>query len=366
MILLALGLAFATPGHEAWQAGGCATCHDVPGQAEEPRATSCAGCHDWIRATAADPARRERALAAFPLWERYERNVVSYLDVPSLEAAMARLEPEWVAAYLEDPHDLRPGLPETMPRFDLDEAQVSLIASAFGPEPVPATAAVDPANAARGESLFASRGCVACHTFGTLHPGPGLPSAPDLAVTRHRMDPDVVAAWIADPQSVSAAATMPAFGLPADEVLALRDYLFVADPAGQVPEPVASVPVAVDRPVGWAEVQERVFGRVCVHCHMDPEANGGRGGPGNQGGYGWAATGIELETAAGVAAVADRIPAVLLRRRDEARRDVLAPGEAPADLDRHPTPGMPLGLPALSDEEIGLVLAWIEQGALGS
>lgn len=85
----------ATPASAAaWAAGDCELCHVVPGIAEAGRTESCSGCHAWIREVAADPAKREKAMAVFPLWERYERTTHSYLRVPSLEAAMARLDPD--------------------------------------------------------------------------------------------------------------------------------------------------------------------------------------------------------------------------------------------------------------------------------
>ncbi len=88
-----------------------------------------------------------------------------------------------------------------------------------------------------------------------------------------------------------------------------------------------------------------------------------RGGArGNAGGFGWTATGIELETLDGVRAAADHIPAALQRRRQEAHRDQVAPGHLPARVDRPERPGMPLGLPPLSDADHQLVLGWIELG----
>jgi hypothetical protein len=109
-------------------------------------------------------------------------------------------------------------------------------------------------------------------------------------------------------------------------------------------------------------VEERVFGRICQHCHMNPELNQGRAGPGNAGGFGFAATGIDLQTREGVMAAAERIPASLERRRREAHRDHVGPGQRPAALTRPEKPGMPLGLPPLSDEDTALVLGWIAQG----
>ncbi|MFN7143510.1 MAG: hypothetical protein ACK4YP_07040, partial [Myxococcota bacterium] len=56
------------------------------------------------------------------------------------------------------------------------------------------------------------------------------------------------------------------------------------------------------------------------------------------------------------------IVAALRRRRDEAARDHVRPGEAPAAIDRPTLPGMPLGLPPIPNEDIALVMAWVAQG----
>ena len=347
--------------------GSCNVCHAVPVQ-DVPVATrqeSCSGCHIWIQDIAADPAKRQVALEVFPLWERYERTVHSYLQVPSLEAAMARLDPEWVAAYLNNPHDLRPMLPETMPRMDLSEGERAAIAALFASAQTPVASSPTPTrdNLGAGEELFTTKGCAACHSFGARHTG-GIPMAPDLAHTRARMDPDRAVAWIQDPQAVSPAATMPNMGLSADEAIALRDYLYLAE-LDWTPTPSASVqlPAPADRPVTWDEVNDRVFGRICAHCHMKPEWNEGRAGPGNAGGFGWPSTGVELQSCEGVASVSDTIPGQLLQRAVELQRDQVTPGQQPSQLAHSGKPGMPMGLPAIPDPDIALVLAWIDQGS---
>lgn len=347
----------------AFVAGDCNRCHTVPGVADATRVDSCTGCHVWIRAVAADPAKREKAMAVFPLWERYERNVATYLEVPSLDAAMARLEPEWVRAYLHDPYDLRPGLPETMPRFALTDAQIEAIVQGFQAArvQVPVSPAPSADALSTGERLFNTQGCAGCHAFGARHPG-AVPLAPDLAHTRDRMHPDVVLAWIRDPKSVSAAATMPSLGLDETTALLLRDYVLLADPKWKPAQPLGPAPAATEARATWAQVEERVFGRICVHCHMNPELNQGRAGPGNGGGFGYAATGIELQTYEGVVAAKDLITDAILRRRTEGHRDFVHHGEQPAALTRPAKPGMPLGLPPLSDEDTALVLGWIAQG----
>jgi cytochrome c2 len=229
---------------------------------------------------------------------------------------------------------------------------------------VPPTPAPDPADLARGEALFAAKGCGGCHTFGARALGPGIAAAPDLRNTRERMRADMIVAWIVDPAAVSPRATMPTLGVTRDEAIALRDWIVLADPGGTAPAPPAALTPAT-RPVTYDEVEERVFGRICIHCHMDPAQNEGRAGPGNAGGFGWPATGIELQTYESVRDHGPQIVAALLRRREEAARDVVRPGEAPAVIRRPEKPGMPLGLPPIPDADIALVEAWYAQGAVG-
>lgn len=348
----------------AWSAGDCVRCHEVPALEAAPRLDNCTTCHLWIRSVAADPNKRAKAAQVFPLWERYERNVASYLQMPSMAAAMARLEPSWVARYLADPHDLRPGLPETMPRFSLSSQQIDAIQADFAAATVsvPARAAPSPERVASGEALFTEKGCIACHAFGAAETPPVPHVAPDLAHARDRLSPDMAVAWILDPKAISPDASMVSLGLTEDEALAVRDYLWLAEPGWTDATPLGPAPVAAARPVAWPELEEKVFGKICVHCHMDPAQNQGRAGPGNDGGFGFAATGIELQTYEGVVAVADKLPRVLLERREEAHRDVVSYGERPVALERPERPGMPLGLPPIPDDDIALVLAWIDQG----
>jgi hypothetical protein len=345
-------------------AGGCALCHSHPQLPAAPRTEGCASCHAWVRAVAADPPRRAKAAEVFPLWPRYEASVASYLAVPDLAVAGDRLESAWIANWLADPHDLRPGLPEGMPRVALPGDARARIAAWLtqGRAPVPATPPPTQAGAAAGAVLARVRGCFGCHPAGALSAGNPASGAPDLAYTRARMDPDRAVAWIQDPRAVSPGATMPSLGLTEGEAIALRDWLWAGIPPAPPAPPLGPVPPPATAEVLWPAVEERVFGRICVHCHMSPALNEGRAGPGNAGGFGWAPTGIALQTAAEVAAVADRIPAALARRRAEAPRDHVAPGQSAAALGRPARPGMPLGLPPLSDADHALVLGWIAQG----
>jgi mono/diheme cytochrome c family protein len=339
----------------------------VPEVADPGRLSSCVGCHAGVKGVSANPSARAKAMQIFPKWERYERNVHSYAAVPDLGAAFARLEPSWIARYLRDPMDLRPRMDETMVRLGLDGAAIDAIAAwagSYSAKPA-ATTAPSRANVERGAALFTQRACGSCHDFGAISMTGVLPLAPDLRWARERMSDDMIVAWIEDPQAVSATATMPKLGVTRDEAVALRDYLVLADPGGKTStgRTATASAAAVGPMPTWDDVEARVFGRICIHCHMDPAQNEGRAGPGNAGGFGWAATGIELQTYEGVVTHREQILAAIRRRETEEARDRVAPGERPASLVRPVLPGMPLGLPALPSEDILMVERWFTAGA---
>lgn len=345
----------------------CNDCHAIPGVAEPPRTESCSGCHAWIRTVQRSPAARQAAMSIFPNWLRYEQNVKTYFAVPDLGLAAARLDPEWVRSYLQDPYDTRPAMPETMVRLGADAQGIDALVAWFrdGQRSVAVTPAPDLGNVAAGAALFTERGCAACHAFGGASPGPGIPAAPDLQHARDRMTDDALVAWIMDPPAFGST-TMPNLGLTAGQATALRDYLVLADPRPH-PSPLAVASSSAPRsPVAeprWADVESRVFGTICVHCHMDPAQNEGRVGPGNGGGFGWPATGLELQTYASVRANGPAILAALHRRELEAPRDYVQPGEAPTAVPRPVKPGMPLGLPPIAPNDIAMVELWYAKGA---
>ncbi len=357
----------ASPSTQVFSDLQCNDCHAIPGVPAAARTDSCVGCHAWVKSVSGNPAAREKAMMIFPKWARYEQNVKTYFTVPDLAVSAARLDPAWVRKYLADPYDTRPAMSETMVRLGADPATIEGIVSWFASRAIPAAATPKPsaANVPAGEKLFTERGCTACHTFGGRFLGPGIAAAPDLQHARERMTDDVIAAWIRQP-STFGSVQMPDLGLTAAEALQLRDFIVLADPQTHAsPVSVATSapprsPVAAPR---WDDVESRVFGKICVHCHMDPAQNEGRVGPGNGGGFGWPGTGIELQTYGSVRTNKDRILAAMHRREDEASRDYVQPGELPAVLVRPKLPGMPLGLPPIPADDIAMVELWYANGA---
>lgn len=348
----------------------CARCHQAPGVWESlDRDRDCAGCHAAIDAGEYDWRYDAESVAA---WKARVNHLV---DVPSLQGA-SRLRPEWIASFLREPHDLRPGLEETMPRLAVSEADAAALAALLT-EGVPARPPLDlsGADVVAGQRLASTRGCGACHL------ATGLPAlavsevsvpvddlaaarvhAPDLRFARVRMTPEALDAFLADPRAVKADARMPAIPLSPTE---RRDVVAWLVQAEFVPLAVAlppARPALLARPVGYDEVFDRVF-RTCRHCHSDPKhpGNAGDGGPGNTGGFGYTGKGLDFSTWEGTTGTGGLTP-----RADGTPRVVAHLLARHAEQAGAPVPGvlgMPLGLPAIPLEDVALVDTWIAQGA---
>jgi len=358
----------------------CRRCHEGTGEPAPPLAKACVGCHRRITGGTFE-ARRD-------LIVRWNRNLVSLRQAPSLAGVGARLRRDWVRAFLLAPSDARPALAATMPRLALTPNEADALTRALVPNDDRGD--VSPAgDVARGARLYARLRCGTCHAFtgadvdavarpgivargeGERAPPDAIALAPDLALARARLRPGRVAAFIREPQVGNADTLMPATPMSAAEAEDLATFVLRAPLRPAPPPPSAPLPVLplLARPVRFAEVQSRVFDRVCRHCHAAPDFALGDGGPGNTGGFGFPPRGLDLSSYEGIAsgafddkgrrrsvfaANADGTPAMVARLR--ARRDEEIGRADPA------LRGMPLGLPALSPEDLQLVESWIAQG----
>jgi len=360
----------------------CRRCHEGTSEPAPPLAKACVGCHRRITGGTFE-ARRD-------LIVRWNRNLVSLRQAPSLAGVGARLRRDWVRAFLLAPSDARPALAATMPRLALTPNEADALARALVPNDDRDRGDVSPAgDVARGARLYARLRCGTCHAFtgadvdavarpgivargaGERAPPDAIALAPDLALARARLRPGRVAAFIREPQLANADTLMPATPMSAAEAEDLATFVLRAPLRPAPPPPSAPLPVLplLARPVRFAEVQSRVFDRVCRHCHAAPDFALGDGGPGNTGGFGFPPRGLDLSSYEGIAsgafddkgrrrsvfaANADGTPAIVARLRARREEEI---GRADPALR-----GMPLGLPALSPEDLQLVESWIAQG----
>lgn len=387
----------------------CTRCHEIDGLAGAGRPYDCVSCHVFLTGLTPDSPTYKSLAAKHgqDIIERYQRNIVHLRRVPSLTQVARRLRPAWIEGFVQAPFDVRPMLDESMLRNPITPADARTIARYFAAvadvadvradEPAPPPAAVAPARVAQGRAMFERTGCPVCHTVGneqfasssvaTLRATLATSQvAPNLRFAAARLRPEVFVAWIVDPPSVWPGATMPTFGLSTADAELIRDYLVAGSfaPAPAPPaEPLLAMPPPATHPVGWEEVKARVLGKVCVHCHMNDHEKDV--GPGNLGGLGFVGRGLAMRTYEMLVRGAHspdgkrysvlqalpgepwpRILDVMVRRRVENLRDLLGPF---ADHARPDYPagalGMPMGLPAMTDEELGILRRWIDDGCPG-
>lgn len=354
---------------------GCASCHAVEG-IRVSRGQSCTGCHQGL-------VERQRGRGRAP-------SVRHYVSVPDLDVAGSRLREDYLVRYLQDPHDARPRLEETMPRLPVTEADARVLARWLRRDApsVPAGPAPSRANVEAGRAVFVRVGCATCHELGNLDFGVHLPpealmglgraafEAPNLRHVSERLDPDVALAWIEDPRAVSPRTQMPETNLSRADAILVRDFLWFADPGAPAPRPAANLDLTpLSRPVAFAELR-RVFDRSCIHCHAHTDGRSASA-------LGFAPSSLDLSSEEGVRAGvllpdgtrrsilepdATGVPPLLyrlMRRHEEASRDVTAPRAdtlEPASRARPDEPvGMPLGLPPVDAADIRLIATWIAQ-----
>jgi len=354
----------------------CNRCHDGTEAAPAPQNKHCVHCHADI------VAGKFKATPA--LLARWKPVVETLTDAPSLTAAGKRLSRAFVRAYLAKPHDLRPGLSQSMPRLALTAAQIDDLAAHLVPDEVAPVAGKIEGDLEAGRRVLETKGCMACHEMTGV---PGLAAsavpvplsapellrgkrlAPDLRYVRERQSPAQTAAWLADPKGLKADSAMPNVPLSEAERRDVVAFLHTRElaPAASA-RPPARLPL-LSRMVTFAEVDKRVFHRTCWHCHSEPDYAIGDGGPGNSGGFGFKPRGLNLSDYNGIAAG-------FLNDKNE-RESVFLPGPdgiprlVTALLARHaeeagaetgPVRGMPLGYAPVSLEDIQLVDTWISQG----
>jgi cytochrome c5 len=352
----------------------CNRCHAGTGLAAPKLDQDCVQCHEQI---ATDKFKTNSAKLA-----QWKTHVMPYRDVPSLTDLGARLRPAWVRDYLLHPRDLRPNLAQTMPRLPLSVAQARDIAtyltqSASG-EPAAAVVTAEPAHLARGKQLLSERGCVGCHQIsgaGLASPPKSEPAprtlglAPDLRFARERAEPSRIARWLLDPTRVKHDAAMPNLKLDAQDARDLAAFLSFGELEPSAPPRVFTRLPPLERKVGFDEVNQRVFAVTCRHCHTNPDLADGDGGPGNTGGFGFKPRRIDFSSYQGIQSggVNERGERVSLfaPTKDGLPRLVAALVARHREADGQESDevrGMPLGLPALSAQQIQLVESWVTQG----
>ncbi len=166
---------------------------------------------------------------------------------PILDGEGAKVQERWLHDFLKAPAPIRPWLTYRMPTFGFDESELTTLnlyfnhlshqEVSFGGLQIPDAT---PENLAAGKQLFDMFQCVKCHQITQESAAMGSSFlAPDLTLTKTRLKPAWVHAWVEDPQKLEEGTMMPTFfsegQSPATEILggdakkqvdAIRDYLY--------------------------------------------------------------------------------------------------------------------------------------------
>jgi mono/diheme cytochrome c family protein len=182
---------------------------------------------------------------------------------PTLNGQGAKVQPGWFYGFLKNPIPLRPWLQVRMPTFHFSDEEAYAVVNYFTAQArlaVPYVyvdrSTILPELIAAGEALMSEEyfACFSCHQQGDKKPeGPPDGWAPDLALSKQRLNPEWIVEWIRDPQKLMPGTRMPSFypGGPDDvldgneerQIEAMRDYLMVlGEPDRQVAQTVAPVP----------------------------------------------------------------------------------------------------------------------------
>jgi mono/diheme cytochrome c family protein len=196
----------------------------------------------------------------------YQENLS--LAPPILLGEGAKVQPDWLFSFLKGPVPIRPWLKVRMPTFNFSDEETNTLVDYFtarARKDIPFVyvdaGAIPAENIAAAKQLMSVDyfNCFSCHVQGDKNPeGPPEGWAPNLAMAKHRLNPDWIIQWIHDPQKVQPGTRMPSFypGGPDDifggdeeqQIRAIRDYLMVLGlpEGGRVGTQVAQQPGAAE------------------------------------------------------------------------------------------------------------------------
>jgi mono/diheme cytochrome c family protein len=227
-----------------------------------------------------DSAREQKLVAGRRIVERYNCigcHVIEgrggairafYKEAPTLAPPLlngegAKVQPDWLYGFIQQPIPLRPWLKVRMPTFGLTDVETNAVVEYFLAQDkiqIPFVYVndaalpneyVDAGKALASPEVF---NCFSCHQRGEIKPeGPPEGWAPDLALARHRLNPDWILAWIRNPQALMPGTKMPQFfnveddvpdgpedvlgGNEPKQIEALRDYVLTLHKAAEQPAP---------------------------------------------------------------------------------------------------------------------------------
>ncbi len=140
------------------------------------------------------------------------------LGPPMLTPEGARVQPDWLYAFLRGPITIRPWLDVRMPTFGLDDPNLNgviryfgAVSNTVGPFQTHEIVRASTADAS-GKQLFETLKCQQCHVLGAVPKDqPTANLAPDLRMASDRLQPEWILQWLKKPSEILPGTRMPAF-----------------------------------------------------------------------------------------------------------------------------------------------------------
>ena len=147
---------------------------------------------------------------------------------PNLHSEGRKANPDWLLSFLNNPKTIRPNLQVRMPSYhQISDKEWDTIIRYFqnidDNKTVYAPDYIADKSGTKfhaGEKVHEIGACNSCHFYGEEFPT-GVPAtwAPNLALTKERLNPDWVVEWLRAPQELMPGTKMPAPYLPDEEIL---------------------------------------------------------------------------------------------------------------------------------------------------
>jgi hypothetical protein len=187
------------------------------------------------------------------------------LGPPMLTPEGARVQPDWLYAFLRGPIQIRPWLNVKMPTFGLDDHSLNGVIQYFGAisntiGPFQTHELVRASTTeGEGKQLFELLKCQQCHVLGTVPKDqPTSNLAPDLRMAPDRLQPNWILEWLKRPSDILPGTRMPAFwpdypkspypqlnGEAEAQIRAVRDHLMTFR-GGPTPRKNGATPAAAN------------------------------------------------------------------------------------------------------------------------
>ena len=151
---------------------------------------------------------------------------------PNLNSEGRKANPDWLLSFFNNPSIIRPNLQVKMPSFHQisDEEWDAIIAyfQHIDSEKINYRGIhqfnTESNEFAAGEKLHEIGQCNSCHFYGEEFPTGDAPTwAPNLALTKERLNAGWVTEWLKNPQSIMPGTKMPAPYVPDSEILSLEN-----------------------------------------------------------------------------------------------------------------------------------------------